>query len=86
MLELLENFVGIVQRLRLVAGRGRQEDLADVIFLGALGRVHAVDNRLHLVVADADAALDLGALQPLPGDLALDLPAHRADRRAVGWR
>jgi len=52
-------------------------------FLGALGRVEPVDDRLHFVVADADAALDLRALQPLRRDLALDLAAQRLDRRAL---
>ena len=56
----------------------RQEDLADAIFLGALRGVQLVEHRLDLVVADADAALDLGVLQPLPGDFALDLAAQRS--------
>ena len=79
----VEDLVRIVERLRFGGGRRRQEDFADAIFFGALRRVHAVENCLDLIVADADAAFDLGALQPLPGDLAFDLASQRLDVRAV---
>ena len=77
-LQLLQNLSGVGHGLRLRVGRRGEEDLADVIFLGALGRVQLVDHRLDLVVTHGD--FDLRALQPLPRDLTLDLPAQRADR------
>src|SRR5207342_850105 len=51
-------------------------------------------DRLDLVIADTDAALDLRALQTLPGDFALDLAPQRLDagiarieeRRELGRR
>jgi hypothetical protein len=49
-----------------------------VIFLGALGSVELVENCLHLVIADAH--LDLVVLEPVPGDLTLDLSAERCGR------
>ena len=58
-------------------GRGREENFADLKFFGAFGSVHLVEDSFDLVVADADAAFDLGALQPLPGDFAFDLAAQR---------
>ena len=61
-------------------GRRRQVDLADMIFVGALGGLQPRDHLLHLVVADVDERLDLAAQQALPGQLALDLALER------GWR
>jgi len=86
-LQLLEDLVGLGHDLLGTRGGGRrrEENLADVKLLGALGCVELVDHRLHLVVADADGALDLGTLQALCGDFALNLPAKRFDRRAIGF-
>src|SRR6185503_20255359 len=83
--QLLNDLAGIRHHLGLRVGRHRQEDLADAILFRALVGVHAGDDRLDLVVADADAAFDLRALQPLPGDLAFDLAAQRFDRRTASF-
>ncbi len=80
--ELGEDLVCIVERLRLGGGRRRQVDFADSIFFGPLRRVQLVDHRLDLIVADRD--VDLGALQPLPCDLAFDLTAQRLNIRSMG--
>jgi len=83
-LQLLEDLVGIIERLGLGRRGRREEDFADAIFLGTLRCVHPVEHRFDLVVADVDRAFDLGVLEPLPCDLGLDLATHRADRGAVG--
>ena len=58
----------------MVAGR-RQEDFADAILFRALGRVEPLQNGLHFIVPDADAAFDLRLLQPTPSGFAFNLAA-----------
>jgi hypothetical protein len=81
--QLSADSIRIGQDVGLVVRIGRKEDLGDAEFLRALGCVHPIEDRFHFVFADADRAFDLGALQAPPGQLTLDLPAHRLNRRAI---
>jgi hypothetical protein len=71
-----------MMRLALAAtvgllGRGRQIDFADVIFVGALLRLHLGDQFLHFFLADVDEGLHILAQHALPGQFALDLTLER---------
>src|SRR5690348_2470603 len=81
--QLGKDLVGVLEDLRLRGRGGREIDLADPIFLRTFGRIELVEDRFDLVVADADAVLDLPLLQAPPRNLALDLAPERADVRSV---
>ena len=84
--KLRDDLVGVGHLLRNAVAGCRQEDLADAIFLRALRSVHAIEDRLHFVVADRHRILDLLLLQAPPCGLALHLATKRADRGAVGFQ
>ena len=84
LLQLLDDRLRVLQHRRAVFGGGREVDLAEPVFVGALGLVHALEHVVDLVSRDVDEGHDVAAKEIFPRLFAFDLALERYRRGADG--